>query len=67
MRCTFTNTKLSTITVVKHTVGGESSFDFTGDLGGFSLTTTGGVAQRTFTNLAAGTYAVSESVQRAGT
>ena len=50
------------VTVVKRTVGGDGTFGFSGDLGSFDLTTTAGVAQRVFADLAAGTYAVSETV-----
>ena len=59
--CVFTNTKLSSITVVKRTLGGDASFDFSGDLGSFGLSTVAGTAQRSFANLAAGTYAVTET------
>ena len=49
--------------MVKNAVGGDGTFDFTSHgLGSFSLTTAGGTAQQSFTNLAPGTYAVSETV-----
>lgn len=51
------------IIVVKNTAGGDGTFNFTSSrLGSFSLTTAGGTASRTFSNLAAGTYAVAETV-----
>ena len=69
MKCTFTNTKLSSITVVKRAAGGDGSFAFSSNLPGGRLRPgdTGGVAQRRFTGLAAGTYAISETCRRAGT
>ncbi|MCB0151657.1 MAG: hypothetical protein KDE01_28885, partial [Caldilineaceae bacterium] len=46
VRCIFTDTKLSSITVIKTTTGGDGSFAFTGSLGSFSLSTVSGTAQR---------------------
>jgi hypothetical protein len=63
--CTFTNTKLATLTIVKNTVGGDGSFDFTSQTltpASFSLTTVSGTAQQSFNNLKPGTYDVSETV-----
>ena len=55
--------KQGSLTVVKNAVGGDGTFEFTSQaLGNFSLTTTNGTAQRTFADLAPGTYAVSETV-----
>ena len=62
VRCIFTDTKLSNITVVKRAVGGDGSFGFTGSLGSFNLSTAGGTAQRTFANLLPGSYRISETV-----
>jgi predicted outer membrane repeat protein len=62
VRCIFTDTKLSSITVVKQAVGGNGSFAFTGSLGAFNLATAGGTAQRTFANLLPGSYRISETV-----
>ena len=60
--CTFTNVKRGTIIVVKNTVGGDGTFDFTsGTLGDFSLTTVGGTDQTTFDDLVPGTYDVAEN------
>lgn len=53
------------IVVVKNAVGGDDSFSFTSTgltPTSFTLTTVGGTAQRTFPNLAPGTYSVSETV-----
>ena len=61
VRCTFTNTKLSSITVVKRAEGGDGTFGFTSpQLGSFDLATIGGSAQRVFANLASGAYGLSE-------
>ncbi|GAB4432585.1 MAG: hypothetical protein Kow0031_13970 [Anaerolineae bacterium] len=60
--CTFANAKLDTIIVEKRTIGGDSAFSFTGDLGAFSLTTSSGAASRSFTGLSSGNYSISETV-----
>ena len=60
--CTFTNAKRGSITVEKVANGGDGTFDFTGDLGDFSLTTVSGIASRTFGDLLPDTYAISETV-----
>lgn len=63
MTCTFENAKQDTITVVKRTVGGDGTFAFaSATLGSFSLTTSNGTASRSFPGLAAGTYAIAETV-----
>ena len=62
--CTFTNTKLASLTVVKNTVGGDGAFQFTSQTltpAAFRLTTTGGTAQRVFAGLAPGAYDVAEA------
>ena len=61
--CTFTNTqkKKGKIIIQKNALGGNGSFNFSGDLGGFSLQTSGGTGSKAFDNLNAGTYKVSES------
>ena len=51
-----------TLTINKTTVGGDGTFNFTGDLGGFRIPTSGGVGQRIFANQAAGSYTVTESL-----
>ncbi len=59
--CTFTNANRGAIVIIKNTVGGNSTFSFTGGLGSFNLATVGGTASTTFANQLAGTYAVTES------
>jgi hypothetical protein len=59
--CTFTNTQRGSITIVKNTdPGATGSFDYTGDLGAFTLP---GGGSQTFDNLVPGTYGVTESAQ----
>ncbi len=64
--CTFTNTKLGSLTVVKNTVGGDGTFEFSSQTLTptlFSLTTVGGTAQRVFDDLLPGvTYDITETV-----
>ncbi len=61
--CSFANQKRGSLTVVKNTVGGDATFDFTNPaLGAFQLTTANGTAQRSFSDLAPGSYSVAESV-----
>jgi|GEM_PF-1605287 len=65
--CTFTNNKLSTITLVKNTVGGNGSFDFdatgVGLPADIDLTTVAGVASQSFNNLNPdNTYSIFENV-----
>ncbi|RIK33548.1 MAG: hypothetical protein DCC55_34730, partial [Chloroflexi bacterium] len=61
--CTFTNTKLGSIEIVKDTVGGDGTFSYSGigGLGNFSLTTNDGRASRTFNDLMPGSYSVTEA------
>ena len=50
-----------TITIVKRVSGGgDGSFDFTGDLDAFTLTTSGGTASQAFPHIQPGTYRVTE-------
>ena len=69
--CTFANTKQASLTVVKQTAGGDGTFVFASQTlapTSFSLTTSGGTAQQSFTNLTPGVYDVAENVhRRAGT
>ena len=61
--CTFNNALGAVTTLSKITVGGDDSFDFTSTLpdGNFSLTTSGGSSPlASVTNLAAGTYTITE-------
>lgn len=65
--CTYTDTKRSSITVVKNTAGGDGTFAFTGPqtaanpTGNFQITTTGGTGQVTIAGLIPGSYSVSEN------
>jgi hypothetical protein len=62
--CTFENEKSGSIVIVKNTLGGDGTFDFTsGTLGSFYLTTAGGTTSTTFSDLDVDfTYDVSETV-----
>ncbi len=64
--CTFTNTKLANLTIVKNTVGGDGTFDFTttgSGLSNFDLTTSNATASAPFADLNPGSYSVSETSQ----
>src|SRR3990170_3743491 len=64
--CTFENEKAGSIVIVKNTLGGNGTFDFTSTTltpGAFSLTTVGNTASKTFSDLDVDpTYDVSETV-----
>jgi sugar lactone lactonase YvrE len=61
--CTFTNTQLGSIRVVKNTVGGDGTFAIASNFGLTSLTTSGGTGSLTITRLAPGSgYSVSETI-----
>ena len=63
VNCTFENTKRGGIVVVKNTVGADGTFSYTSStLGGFDLTTTGGMASTSFDQLVPGTYDITETV-----
>jgi uncharacterized repeat protein (TIGR01451 family) len=61
--CTFTNTAQASITVIKEVVGEtpDSDWQFTGDLGGFSISKSGG--QKDFTDKDAGDYTITETTK----
>jgi len=59
--CSFGNTRQSSITVVKKTLGGDATFEFSGP-SPFAITTLAGTGQRAFPALPPGTYTVSEIV-----
>lgn len=59
--CTIVNTQQGQITIIKNAIGGDGTFDFTGNLGPFNLTTTNGTAQTTFSNLTPGAFDVDET------
>nr|WP_240451213.1 DUF11 domain-containing protein [Wenzhouxiangella sp. XN201] len=50
------------IEIIKNTVGGNGSFDFSGDLGNFTIATSGGSGSDLSTNLSPGSYTVTETV-----
>jgi SdrD B-like domain/Prealbumin-like fold domain len=61
--CTYTNTlQTGSITIVKNTVGGNGTFDFTGTLGAFNLVTADNTVNQVFNNVNAGTYNVAETI-----
>ncbi|MBK9605030.1 MAG: DUF3494 domain-containing protein [Betaproteobacteria bacterium] len=62
--CTFTNTRQGAIIIVKNTIGGEGTFDFTGAQS-FSISTNGGTGSdtTTFASVVPGAYNVTETVQ----
>jgi hypothetical protein len=68
--CTFTNTQKGTVVVVKNTIGGDGTFNFTASPTGkgidasFSLTTSGLTATKTFNQVSAGgPYSITEAAQ----
>ena len=63
--CVMTNTYVppAKLTVVKETVGGDGTFDFTGPDGLFSITTTDGSGEQVFTDLDQGSYTVAEDLE----
>jgi len=63
--CTFNNVKQGTVNIIKETVSGDGSFDFTTDLpgGNFSLATAGGASPpASFANFSPGAYSVTETI-----
>jgi uncharacterized protein (TIGR03437 family) len=63
--CTIINTQQGSIRLVKNTVGGDGTFSFSSSfgLGPIILTTSGGTASQTFSNLRpGGSYGLSETV-----
>jgi hypothetical protein len=64
--CTFTNTKRANLVVVKNTVGGNGTFQYAGTGSGvsasFGLTTVGGTASTSFTDILPGSKSVTETV-----
>ena len=68
--CTFTNTKLGTITIVKNTVGGDGTFGFTHNVGTasdpdvaspFNISTAALTGSQVFSNVVPATYTVTET------
>jgi hypothetical protein len=74
--CTYTNTKLGSITINKVTEGGNATFAYTHNVGTaamdpdvaspFNITTVANAGSQAFTNVAPGTYTVTESAPPAG-
>src|SRR5207245_429849 len=68
--CTFTNTQLSGITIIKSALGGDATFGYT-TTGGlspatFNIITSGGTGSQPFLNLPSGSYSVTESAPPTG-
>ncbi len=60
--CTFTNTELGSITIQKTAIGGDGSFDVAdGNLGGKTITTSGGAGSATYSGVMPGTYTFGEA------
>ena len=49
-----------TIIIEKKSMGGDGTFNFTGSLGGFDITTSNGTGSRTFADVSPGSYTVTE-------
>jgi hypothetical protein len=64
--CTYTNRKLGRVVVQKSAVGGDETFSYTGGLGSFTITTSGGTGSQVFNNVVPGVYAVTEGAPPAG-
>jgi len=56
--CTFTNTSKGSITINQVVVGDDTTFDYAGDLGAFSIATSGGAGSEVFLTQTADTYVV---------
>ncbi len=61
--CSFENTQLGSITVVKNTIGGDATFSFTSasSIGNFDVTTVSNTGQEYFVHLLPGTYDIAET------
>ena len=64
--CTYTNRKRGRVVVQKSAVGGDGTFSYTGGLGSFTITTSGGTGSQVFDNVVPGLYAVTEGAPPAG-
>jgi hypothetical protein len=64
--CTYTNRKRGRVVVQKSAVGGDGTFSYTGGLGPFTITTSGGTGSQVFDNVVPGVYAVTEGTPPAG-
>src|SRR5207249_3968530 len=62
--CTFTNTQQGSIKIVKNTVGGDDTFNFTSNFGVSAITTNSNTGSQTVNNLSAGSsYNISEQAK----
>src|SRR5439155_1233614 len=62
--CTYTNTKQGSIKIVKNTVGGDATFNFTSNFGVSSILTSGNTGSQTVDNLVPGSsYSISETAK----
>ncbi len=61
--CTYTNAKRGSLTIVKNTIGGNDTFNFTGNTGVTTLTTVAGTAQQVVSNILPGTYNITETAK----
>ena len=61
IRCYYDNVQKGKITIEKSAVGGDGDFGFSGDLGSFTLTTTGGTASQPFADLVPGDFTIEET------
>jgi hypothetical protein len=60
--CTFTNTKLGSITIQKTAIGGDGTFDIADNtLGAAAITTTGGIGSSTYAGVLPGSYSFGEA------
>jgi hypothetical protein len=69
VHCTFENTSQGSITIVKNTIGGDGTFDYTAGgapLANFSITTVAGTGNEVFNNVSPGAYTVTEDGPPAG-
>jgi CSLREA domain-containing protein len=64
--CTYTNRKRGRVVVQKSAVGGDGTFSYTGGLGPFTITTSGGTESQVFDNVVPGVYAVTEGAPPTG-
>jgi hypothetical protein len=62
--CAFTNTQQGSIKIVKNTVGGDDTFNFTSNFGVSAITTNSNTGSQTVNNLSAGSsYNISEQAK----
>ena len=59
--CTFINTRLATVTVIKRTIGGDGVFTIGGSFGSHQVTTSNGIGSFTVPNVEPGPYQLTET------